>query len=309
MSWKVTGATSVSISDIGPVGLVGSKTYIFKQTSKYVLTATAPGLASVEKAATIYVTPAPPMRLTRFDISSNKVTLGETVTLLWSVQNVASVEITPEPGRVEAEGSRTLQPKQTTEYTLRGTDAAGRTVVLGTRQVSVSIPAPTVNSFSFTPRVITQGQSSRLEWDVSAASEVKVGESVLSAAVVAPRDSLTRRFSVAGTFAWYLVVRGLDGKVNAYSANIEVRPEVRSVPRTNSFVWSGNIRGSEMVHIINGVPKVGRILRGSLPGIPCKLEPVQSTVRILAVDAYCNDVEMLVKGSGRTTVEVRWIEK
>lgn len=66
-----------------------------------------------------------PPAIETFTVSPSTITSGEAVTLSWKVNGATAVRIEPGVGNVDASGSRTITPAESTTYTLSTTNAAG----------------------------------------------------------------------------------------------------------------------------------------------------------------------------------------
>jgi len=65
---------------------------------------------------------------------------GQSVTLSWSSQNATTLDLQPAVGTVQASGSSTVTPQDSTTYTLSATGPGGNTSA--TARVTVTIPPP-----------------------------------------------------------------------------------------------------------------------------------------------------------------------
>jgi hypothetical protein len=96
-----------------------------------------------------------------FTATPPSVPVGGSSTLTWTTADALSVRIDPGLGVQPLSGSTAVSPATSTTYTLRATDRLGR---VSTAQVTVSIDAPALGSFTATPAAINLGQSSTLSW-------------------------------------------------------------------------------------------------------------------------------------------------
>jgi hypothetical protein len=90
---------------------------------------------------TIVVAPAnrPPEALeATLHVSSTTIVDGDPVLLTWTTDNATTVTITPDPGRVALNGSRSVTPYERTTYILTARGAAGTV----TRTVTVNVTLP-----------------------------------------------------------------------------------------------------------------------------------------------------------------------
>jgi len=90
----------------------------------------------------------PPARITEFRTQPETVQPGQPATLIWATENPNAVTISPEVGKVTPRGSRQVNPKATTTYTLTVT-GPNNTVV--TKEITVTVPGTTPVNASAAP--------------------------------------------------------------------------------------------------------------------------------------------------------------
>lgn len=98
----------------------------------------------------------------QFTATPQTISAGESSILTWTVSQADSVAIAPEIGRVEATGSLTVTPTQSTEYHLTASGPGG--TATATTTVSVTKLNPNV-SLTASPTMIAPGKSSTLSWN------------------------------------------------------------------------------------------------------------------------------------------------
>ena len=81
--------------------------------------------------------PAPTLSLTA---EPSTVEKGQSVTLSWTSQNATDLTLDPGVGKVQAQGSTTVTPQDSTTYTLTGTGPGGSQTA--TARVTVTVPPP-----------------------------------------------------------------------------------------------------------------------------------------------------------------------
>jgi hypothetical protein len=86
---------------------------------------------------------------------------GSSSTLSWSSEHADACTILPGIGAVDTTGSITVSPAATTTYTITASGPGG--TVASAVTVTVNLPAPTV-TLSATPLEITRGESTTLTW-------------------------------------------------------------------------------------------------------------------------------------------------
>lgn len=166
LSWKVSGATTVSIDQgIGPVSVTGTRAVAPSETTTYTLTATNVAgsvivttqvmVSAISPPAPIPPAPAPTKPtdvpvVNYFFANPNTITAGNSITLSWSVSGATSVTIDQGIGTFASSGSTTVFPASSTTYILTATNSAGSTVA--TTQVIVEsgsyTPPPTPPAFA-----------------------------------------------------------------------------------------------------------------------------------------------------------------
>lgn len=128
LSWSVEGAHEITISpDIGTVGSEGSETVQPTSTTTYTLRA-ANSEGSVSRSVTIHVRedPSSPPLIAFFTASPATVEPGDTATLRWAVAGADTVSINQGIGTVSHDSSTSVQPDETTVYTLTATNSNGQ---------------------------------------------------------------------------------------------------------------------------------------------------------------------------------------
>ena len=81
--------------------------------------------------------PAPTLILTA---EPSTIERGQSVTLSWSSENATDLDLQPEVGKVQAKGSQTVTPRDSTTYTLTVTGPGGNNTA--TARVTVTVPPP-----------------------------------------------------------------------------------------------------------------------------------------------------------------------
>jgi len=183
LSWKVSGATKVSIDQgIGNVALTGRRDVSPTTTTVYTLTATNSAGASATATAQVLVSGAPaPADLpvvNYFTASPPNIAAGGSATLSWNVSNATSVAIDPGLGTFASSGNTIVSPSGTTTYILTATNSAGTTTESAKVTVSGASGLPVISYFTADPPVIASGSSTTLSWSVSNATSVAIDEGI-----------------------------------------------------------------------------------------------------------------------------------
>ena len=123
LTWNSSDADTATISGIGNVDPSGNRRVSPTQTTVYNFSVSgAGGTANASTTLRVSKIPTPTV-----GIRANPTTInaGESITLNWTSTNADSVVIDRGVGRVDASGSRTLQPSTTTRYTATATGRGG----------------------------------------------------------------------------------------------------------------------------------------------------------------------------------------
>jgi hypothetical protein len=107
-----------------------------------------------------------------FEAAPLRITRGETSTLRWRTQHAEEVEISG-IGGVPSSGSKTVDPRQTTNYALIARNKEGRQSEREIR-ITVEIDDPRIVSFLASQTNILRGESSTLRWQTENAQSVHI---------------------------------------------------------------------------------------------------------------------------------------
>jgi hypothetical protein len=229
LNWVVQGATSVSINNgVGNVAATGSTTVTPSTTTTYTLTAVGPA-GNVTASATVTVGPAgaTTAQIIRFEANPVTIQPGDQSTLSWTTTGATSVSISG-VGTVTPNGSTTVTPQQTTTYTLSATGSDGKTV---TAPVTITVATgtiPQVVVFVATPQNIDAGQSTKLCWQVTGATNISIQPGVGSnlnandCATVSPNATTTYTLTASnatGQIQANTTVNVGTVKINSFTAN------------------------------------------------------------------------------------------
>jgi hypothetical protein len=151
LSYQTSNATAVVITPgVGSVPANG--TYVVSPTvsTNYTVTATGAGGATTSCSVAVTVTPGAVPQVISFSAVPATINSGQTSTLAWTVQNAATVTISPGLGSVSLNGSQVVTPAATTTYILTATNSAGSVTASATVNVNVIAP-PLITSFTANP--------------------------------------------------------------------------------------------------------------------------------------------------------------
>jgi hypothetical protein len=152
LSWDTTMSESQSING-QPVEVSGTLTVTPTASTTYTLLSSNI-LGQTEQA--VYLTVIPMPQITSFESSSYLVTQGDQIDLSWSTQHAIVAELTDGLGNsytVSANGNTTLNPSQTTTYTLTvsGNETVYGDVGIVSQDLTVTaLPIPTITDMTIT---------------------------------------------------------------------------------------------------------------------------------------------------------------
>jgi hypothetical protein len=180
LSWQISNATSVAISPgVGNVdSRTGSVSVCPTSTTTYTLTASnATGSTTATQVVTVSATAGNP-QIVRFEASPLSIQPGQSTTLSWATNGASSVSISPSVGTVDVNGSKTVSPASTTTYTLTATSSDGKSVTVPVTVIVAPGQIPQVVAFAANPAVISAGQSTKLCWQVTGATNINISPGV-----------------------------------------------------------------------------------------------------------------------------------
>ena len=198
LSWQTTNADSVSIDhNVGSVPLNGSIQVVPTETTTYLLTASGPG-GTITAEASVTVTYLPPA----VELSANpqSVVPGQSSILSWNSEYAESCVIEPDIGVVGLNGTMSVSPSVTTQYSIVATGPGG--ISKSEVTVTVADPPPSVE-LNASSLAIELGQSVTLSWAtsnaVSCIIEPGIGSVDLSGAMqVSPSETTTYIITASG---------------------------------------------------------------------------------------------------------------
>lgn len=116
LSWKVSNADTISITKIGSVEKQGETELVINDDTVIILEAGNDSLEKQKvKSAFIKIVREPTIN---FNISTQFIIRTQTAQLNWSVENAETVKIEPYIGIVESKGYKTVNPFESTTYTI-----------------------------------------------------------------------------------------------------------------------------------------------------------------------------------------------
>lgn len=154
-----------------------------------------------------------------FSAEPQAITAGESAVLNWLVTGeVDSVVLQPFGDAVDAEGTRTVTPAETTTYAVVATNRRGRNEAEVTVSVRQPDDPPLIARFQADPTEISTGESSVLSWDVAGADDITISQGIGTVA----GNTGNRTVSPADTTEYVLTASNAYGTVSA-TASVTVR--------------------------------------------------------------------------------------
>jgi lamin tail-like protein len=172
---------AVDWEDPQTVELSGERAVSALETTEYRLTV-SDGTDSIHSTTTLTVFGPRPVRpkILTFTSTPAEIEQGESSLLEWTTQDADRVFGIPGVLASTVNGSQSVAPSTTTQYTL----TAERDGFLDIAEVTVVVHrnpnAPTVESFMATPSVIGQGATATLSWDTTNVNSVDIEPSVVA---------------------------------------------------------------------------------------------------------------------------------
>ncbi|CAG0933301.1 hypothetical protein TFLX_02983 [Thermoflexales bacterium] len=166
----------------------GTSTFTLYEPARYRLVAgnllsnLLPFLATQSEWVEVDVQPVPP-RIEVFSSMPITIVLGQSANLFYRVVNADKLTVTGSDGLVQSvsptdTGSLSVVPPGTTKYTLGAVNRYGaaedQIALVVVTPTPTPVPKPNVLQFDVQPRVITEGQSVNITWEVNGAETVRI---------------------------------------------------------------------------------------------------------------------------------------
>ena len=202
---------------------------------QYVFRLTVKNTDNLQASARVRVTTTADLKpqILFFVANPTSITKGQTSELRWSVLNADTVTLDGQA--VQASGTLTVKPDQTTSYRLTATNKVGTDSAVAT--VAVNQTDVRVNSCFVTPATIFKGESATLVYQTTGAASVNIqpgiGSSPLNGSI-AVTPAITTTYIVTAISA--------DGRTDTCSAAVTVTDRV-SMPRIVRFTADPNLIG------------------------------------------------------------------
>ena len=216
----MAGATSAAATFTAAAG----QQYVFRLTVK--------NTESLQASARVRVTTTADLKpqILFFLANPTSITKGQTSELRWNVLNADTVMLDGQ--QVQASGTLTVKPDQTTTYKLTATNKVGSDSAVAT--VAVGQPDVRVNSCFITPASIFKGESATLVYQTTGAASVTIQPGIGAA----PFNG-SFAISPAITTTYIVTATSQDGRVDTCSAAVTVTDKP-SMPRIVRFTATPN---------------------------------------------------------------------
>ncbi len=215
LQWVVENATEVTITNVGPVGQVGSTRVSPETDTPYTLTAKNK-YGEVSETVMIRVLPIDAPRILNFVASPTQILPGEQSLLSWQVEGKdVTVTIDPIVGKVDLIGTSTVDDLvDTTTFKLTATNESGS---VSATAVVVVFKQVQINSFSANKTTVANpGEPAVLTWSTTGATRVVI----TGVGDVDPNGSAT--VNPVGTTIYTLIAYGENTETSAViTLNVE----------------------------------------------------------------------------------------
>ncbi|MFC1858390.1 PKD domain-containing protein, partial [Thermodesulfobacteriota bacterium] len=199
LTWNSTHAETCEIQpDIGSVDTIGSASVSPADITTYIITATGPGGTATNSVTVTVIHPTP---LVSSSVSPDTIHFGDSSTLTWNSTHADTCEIQPDIGSVDASGSASVSPPDTTTYIITATGPGGSTTDSVT--ITVIYPVPLV-SLNAVPGTIHLGESATLTWNSTHADTCEIQPGIGSvdtsgSVTISPTDTTAYTITAMGT--------------------------------------------------------------------------------------------------------------
>lgn len=174
LRWTISNATQAFLQHLDAVHILEPKDGKWDSVPAgiYKLSISGPGGSDYCELEIKKKTPPPETPECTLDSDKNAVKEGDPVKLTWTTKNAVSVFITPEPGAVASNGSKSVTPLGLTTYVLTATAASGEKAICKKTVDTFTGPDP-VPVCTLTPdkTEVEPGGRTTLRWTISYATE------------------------------------------------------------------------------------------------------------------------------------------
>lgn len=302
LRWSVSGSTNVSITPgIGDVLAMGETNVHVEQPVTYALRARNGG-GEATSSVSVDVTPPQLPQIANFSAQPQVVT-GNSTRLSWNVTGfTTNIRIEPGMTSLPAQGERDIPIDHSLAFHLIADGPGGST---DSNVLVTYKPEKPKIVFTAAKPNIYKGETTSLRWNVVNANHISVEPGIADYPVDSSSVNGEIRVTPDETTRYTLHAEGPGGKATA-SVDVFIRPPG---PQNGQLVWTGDVHGTQLVTVDLDHADTGSLV-GSLPGMPCILQPEkEKVVSIASTPGPRNDYRRLVlrvKGNGMTTVVINW---
>ena len=298
LSWSVSNADSLTLTP-GNIDVTQRSNYTVTPNADttYTLVASNENGTS-SKSVSVQLGSLP--TISSFSASPDLTESGQNSTLSWQVSGATSIRIDQGVGDVTNKSSVTVNPTQSTVYTLTASNSVGS--ISKTAQITIGAGKPVIGSFTVTPDETTPNSPVTLEWSVSGDVESLrlLGDDFEEN--VKGKTSLTVSPSKSSTYV--LVAENDFGETRAY-ATVETGDAavITYFGADDTTVLSGS--GVELFWIITGEPLTSLTLDGQsvLNKTSFVVTPKKTTTyELVATNATGSDTRTLTVEVGESPV-------
>jgi RHS repeat-associated protein len=253
--WDSLNAESLSIDNgIGAVDPSGSMTITPDRTTIYTITAANNKGSSVAQAM---VTVNLPEVTASLNVEPSSILAGSSATLSWQTEHANSVSIDPGIGPVDANGSMTVFPTETTTYTLTATGPGGTSTSSTT--LAITCLEPTV-TLSASPASVMIGSSATLTWQSmngdTATLDQGIGPVPVQGSItVSPPETTTYTVTVTGPGG--TATASAEVRVVYPTPTVSISAEPATILAGEFATLSWQSTHGQQVVIDNGIGSVG----------------------------------------------------
>jgi hypothetical protein len=266
---KTTADGATAVQEVGAVTAPnGTQTFTLYESARYrlvagnLLSSLLPFLATQSDWVAVNVQPVPP-RIELFDplpVERKTIVLGEAVNLVYRVVGADKVTVVGSDGLVQSlvptdTGSLSVAPSLRTSYLLGavnryGTAEPRQVVIAVVTPTPTPVPKPEVIQFDVQPRVITEGQTVNITWEVVGAEKIQI--TGIEAENLSPKGKLEQQPAYPGVDYQLTASNGPPGAeqtviVGPYRVKVNQAPPPPAVPQIvvfQAFPETGIVRGN-----------------------------------------------------------------
>ena len=198
-----------------------------------------------------------------FSLTPSPVLLGNAVSITWECKNASSAYIQPGIGPVSLNGVISFAPSKSTDFTLSCSGSVGTVTALST--VVVILPPKPACTITANPVLVTDGQSSLVEWECINVSSVIIQPDLGDVAFKGAKNIIptkTTTYTITGT--------GSNSSVHN-SATVQIAPFSRKNGSINLNVQFDTGKADIKAKFHTEIGRIAAFLRQN-PGVAVTIE-------------------------------------